>query len=117
MTVPSSLTLNDARRRCHAPACDEPGEAACGSDVIAETPGRPPRRYPGVLDNVAMNGIKDAVAGQRYNDDPRVRFEPSNSRSREQRHHHRLEDDCRNRTAHSRAPTVTIRTTHHHRRC
>src|SRR5688500_20130300 len=74
MTVPSSLTLNDARRRCHAPACDEPGEAACGSDVIAETPGRPPRRYPGVLDNVAMNGIKDAVAGQRHNADPRVRF-------------------------------------------
>jgi len=39
----------------------EPGKAGCSADVVRETPGR----HSGVLDNVAMNGIKDAMAGLR----------------------------------------------------
>ena len=63
-------------------AFHEPGKDGCSADVVRETPGRPPGRHSGVFDNVAVNGIKDAMAGQRHNDDPRVRLEPGNGRSR-----------------------------------
>ena len=46
-------------------AFDEPGKDGRCTDVVRETPGRPPGGHSGVLDNVAMNGIKDAMAGLR----------------------------------------------------
>jgi hypothetical protein len=56
-----------------------------------------------------MNGIKDAMAGQRHNDDLRARLEPGYGRSREQRHHHRLDDHRLNRAAHRREQHVVRR--------
>ena len=35
-----------------------------------------------------MKSIKDAVAGQGTNDDPRTRLEPEDGGNRETRHHH-----------------------------
>jgi hypothetical protein len=63
-----------------------------------------------------MNGIKDAMAGQRHNDDPRARLEPGNGRSREQGHHHRLDDHRLNRAAHHREQHVVQRNHNHHSR-
>ena len=53
-----------------------------------------------------MNGIKDAVTGQTRNDDPRAPLEPGNGRSREQRHHNRLDDYRLNRATHHREQHV-----------
>jgi hypothetical protein len=48
----------------------EPGESACGSEVIRKAPCRPPGGHPSVRNDVAVNGILNAMASQHTNDDP-----------------------------------------------
>src|SRR5918994_3578226 len=91
-TVHRSRVHDHALSCAYEPVSQEPGETGRSADVVRETPSRPPGRHSGVLDNVAMNGIKNAMAGQGHNDDPRARLEPGDGRSRVQRHHHRLDD-------------------------
>ena len=80
-----SVTPTDVR--FEASRDQEPGESACGSDVIRETPCRPPGGHAGVRDDVAVNGVLNAMASQRTNDDPCAPLESGNGRDHEQRHH------------------------------
>ena len=110
MAVPSSTTCAHERtspcplqrrwRPRHDPGNDQrhipftfypPGKAACRSEVICETEGWPPHWHTGVLQNIAVKCIKDAVASEPTNDDPRARLEPHDGGNGETRHHHGLQ--------------------------
>src|SRR3954465_8025740 len=64
----------------------EPGESACGSHVIRQTPCRPPGGHTSVRDDVAVSGVLNAVASQRGNDNPCAPLESGNGRDHEQCH-------------------------------
>src|SRR5436190_5194100 len=87
----------------------KPGESTRGTDVICQTPRRPPGRNAGVCDDVAVNGVLNAMSGESTNNDPWASLEAGNGRDHEQRHDDGFEKHGLYRTDHCRKQHVIRR--------
>src|SRR5262245_42326432 len=87
----------------------EPGKSTGGADVIRQTPCRPPGGDAGVCDDVAVDGVLNAMGREPTNDDPWTCLESGNGRDHEQSHDDRFEEHGFNRADHRRKQHVVRR--------
>src|SRR4029078_6841383 len=124
--VPGWAPLQDAARQAvrtslaQWPSCSnshhvclrthqEPGESTCGADVVRQTPGRPPSRDAGVCDDIAVDGVLNAMGREPTNDDPWASLESGNGRDHEHCHENGVEKHGFDRTDHGRKQYVVRR--------
>src|SRR3954470_23514174 len=93
----------------------EPGKSTRGADVVRQTPCRPPGGDAGVCDDVAVDGVLNAMGREPTNDDPWASLESGNGRDHEQRHEDGFEKHGSYRTDHCRKQHVVRRNYHQHR--
>ena len=91
-------TLRNGPQRVHTH--QDTRESACGSDVICQAPCWPPAGHASVRDDVAVNGVLNAMACECGHDDPCAPLEPGNGRDREQCQDDRFTDHGFKRAAH-----------------